>query len=34
VRSPREMQTYVPDHAASLNRKHGHNGHGGKGRSS
>jgi hypothetical protein len=32
IRSPREMQTYVPDHAASLNRKHGHNGHGGKGR--
>ena len=32
VRSPREMQTYVPDHAASVNRKHGHNGHGGKGR--
>jgi polyphosphate kinase len=30
IRSPREMQTYVPDHAASLNRKHGHNGHGGK----
>jgi hypothetical protein len=28
------MQTYVPDHAASLNRKHGHNGQGGKGRSS
>ena len=32
IRSPREMQTYVPDHAASLNRKQGHNGHGGKGR--
>jgi len=32
IRSPREMQTYVPDHAADLNRKHGHNGHGGKGR--
>jgi len=31
VRSPREMQTYVPDHAGSLNRKHGHDGHGGKG---
>src|SRR5262244_524049 len=26
IRSPREMQTYVPDHAASLDRKHGHNG--------
>ena len=26
------MQTYVPDHASSLNRKHGHNGHSGKGR--
>ena len=25
-------QTYVPDHAATVNRKHGHNGHGGKGR--
>src|SRR5207237_8776154 len=24
IRSPREMQTYVPDHAASLNRKHAH----------
>jgi hypothetical protein len=34
IRSPREMQTYVPDWAAGLNRKHGHNGHGGKGRSS
>jgi polyphosphate kinase len=34
VRSPREMQTYVPDHAASLNRKRGHDGHGGKGSSS
>jgi polyphosphate kinase len=34
IRSPREMQTYVPDHASSLNRKHGHNGQGGKGRSS
>ena len=32
IRSPREMQTYVPDHSASLNRKNGHNGHGGKGR--
>jgi polyphosphate kinase 2 len=32
IRSPREMQTYVPDHASSLNRKHGHNGHSGKGR--
>jgi polyphosphate kinase len=32
IRSPREMQTYVPDHAATVNRKHGHNGHGGKGR--
>jgi polyphosphate kinase 2 len=30
IRSPREMQTYVPDHAASLDRKHGHDGHGGK----
>jgi polyphosphate kinase 2 len=34
IRSPREMQTYVPDHAASLDRKHGHNGQGGKGHSS
>ena len=32
IRSPRDMQTYVPDHAATVNRKHGHNGHGGKGR--
>src|SRR6266516_1887888 len=32
IRSPREMQTYVSDHAATVNRKHGHNGHGGKGR--
>src|SRR6266496_4666863 len=31
-RPPRDMQTQVPDHAAQLNRKHGHNGHGGKGR--
>src|SRR6266516_2081103 len=34
IRSPREMQTYVPDHAANLNRKHGHNGRPGKGHGS
>ena len=26
IRSPREMQTYVSDHAASVDRKHGHDG--------
>src|SRR5436189_2271233 len=34
IRSPREMQTYVPDHAATLNRKHGHHGRPGKGHGS
>jgi hypothetical protein len=34
IRSPREMQTYVPDHAATLNRKHGHHGRSGKGHGS
>ena len=28
VRVPRDLQTYVPDHAATLNRKHGHSGKG------
>jgi len=28
------MQTYVPDHAATLNRKHGHHGRSGKGHGS
>jgi polyphosphate kinase len=31
VRVPRDMQTYVPDHAAALTDKHGHAGHHGKG---
>jgi polyphosphate kinase 2 len=31
VRVPRDLQTYVPDHAATLNRKHGHHGRSGKG---
>jgi polyphosphate kinase len=30
VRVPRDMQTYVPDHAAALTDKHGHAGHHGK----
>jgi polyphosphate kinase len=28
IRSPREMQTYVPDHAGALAAKHGHHGNG------
>jgi hypothetical protein len=34
VRVPRDLQTYVPDHAATLDRKHGHHERAGKGHGS